>query len=139
MNHLYFLDANLIMYSIGTSHPLKAPCNSVLERIKSGNISSVTNTEVLQEILHRYFSIGKPEIAEIAYTSTIHICTSVYPVTIAKTNRALSLMKDIPAITARDAIHAATMINNGIQKIISTDIHFDRISGIKRIDPRKFK
>ena len=139
MNHPYFLDANLIMYSVGGPHPLKDPCKKVLERIKSGNIFSVTNTEVLQEILHRYFSIGKPDIAEIAYTSMIRICISVYPVTIAETDRALSLMKEIPAITSRDAIHAATMINNGIREIISTDIHFDLISEIKRIDPGKFK
>ncbi len=139
MNHSYFLDANLIMYSVGGPHPLKSPCNRVLEKIKSGNISSVTNTEVLQEILHRYFSIGKPDIAEIAYTSLIRICISVYPVTIAETDLALSLMKEIPAITSRDAIHAATMINNGIKEIISTDIHFDLISEIKRIDPGEFK
>ena len=138
MNHSYFLDANLIMYSVGGPHPLKDPCNRVLEKIKSGDIFSVTNTEVLQEILHRYFSIGKPEIAEIAYASLIRICISVYPVTIAETDRALSLMKEIPTITSRDAIHAATMINNGIEKIISTDIHFDLISEIKRIDPGKF-
>ena len=138
MNHSYFLDANLIMYSVGGPHPLKDPCNRVLEKIKSGDIFSVTNTEVLQEILHRYFSIGKPEIAEIAYTSLIRICISVYPVTIAETDRALSLMKEIPTITSRDAIHAATMINNGIEKIISTDIHFDLISEINRIDPGKF-
>ncbi len=139
MNHSYFLDANLIMYSLGGPHPLKGPCNRVLEKIKSGNIFSVTNTEVLQEILHRYFSIGKPEIAEIAYTSIIRICISVYPVTIAETDLALSLMKKIPAITSRDAIHAATMMNNGIKEIISSDIHFDLMPEIKRIDPGEFK
>jgi len=133
-----FLDANLVMYSVGGSHPLRDPCKRVLERTKSGEIRAVTNTEVLQEILHRYFSIGKPDIGEIAYASLIQLCVAVFPVTLAEMNRALELMKANPAITSRDAVHAATMINNGVKEIISTDAHFDLIPGIQRIDPRRF-
>jgi predicted nucleic acid-binding protein len=133
----HFIDANLIMYSLGGSHPLKAPCQNILQKIRSEEILAVTNTEVLQEILHRYFSIGKSEMAEIAYTSMSRICHSVYPVTVAETDRALSLMKKNPTITSRDAIHAATMINRGIKQIISTDSHFDLIPEIKRIEPQR--
>jgi len=139
MNSPFFLDANIIMYSLGGPHPLKEPCKAVLERIKAEAVYSVINTEVLQEILHRYFSIGKPDIAEIAYASLTRICIRVHPVTIAETDKALSLMKANPAITSRDAIHAATMINNGVKEIISTDSHFDLIPGVKRIDPNHFK
>jgi PIN domain. len=53
------------------------------------------------------------------------------------TDRALELLKTFPAITSRDAIHAATMINNGIKQILSTDTHFDLIPEIRRIDPAK--
>jgi len=78
MSPTYFLDANLIMYSLGGPHPSREPCKRVLERIKSGEIRALTNTEVLQEILHRYFSIGKPDIAETAYTSMIQLCVTVF-------------------------------------------------------------
>lgn len=139
MNTAYFLDANLIMYSLGGPHPLKEPCKKVLGKIRSEEIHAVTNTEVLQEILHRYFSIGKPEIAEIAYTCIIKLCISVFPVTLAETDRALELMKATPSITSRDAIHAAAMISNGIKEIISTDSHFDFIPEVKRIDPRHLR
>ncbi len=110
-----------------------------MEKFGRKKSTAVTNTEVLQEILHRYFSIGKPEIAEIAYTSTIKLCISVFPVTLAETETALELMKATPSITSRDAIHAATMINNGIKEIMSTDTHFDLIPQIKRVDPEKIK
>ncbi len=134
-----FLDANLVMYSVGGPHPLRTPCITVIKKIKAGEVSAATNTEVLQEILHRYFSIGKPQIAESAYTSMIQLCVTVFPVTLAETNRALELMKANPEITSRDAIHAATMLNNGIKEIISTDTHFDLIPGIKRTDPSSFQ
>jgi predicted nucleic acid-binding protein len=111
----------------------------VLQKIKSGAIESVTNTEVLQEVLHRYFSIERPEIAEAAYSSLVRLCVHVFPVMLQDTDKALDLLKNHPFITSRDAIHAATMINNGIKEIISTDNHFDLIPQVKRIDPGSSK
>ena len=42
-----FIDANVIMYSIGGPHPLRDPCKGILDKIKEGAISVVTDTEVL--------------------------------------------------------------------------------------------
>ena len=132
-----FIDANLIMYSLGGPHPLRDPCKKVLEKIKTKEITVVTNTEVLQEILYRFFSIKRSTLGEMAYYSVVHFCVTIFPVTLKDTDVALRLLKDHPQITSRDAIHAATMINNGIKEIISTDNHFDVIPQIKRIDPGK--
>jgi predicted nucleic acid-binding protein len=41
-------------------------------------------------------------------------------------------------ISMRDAIHAASMQNNGHEKILSADSHFDNIEEIERVDPLKF-
>jgi len=134
----YFIDANLIMYSLGSPHPLRESCNKILGTIKSGRILAVTNTEVLQEILYRYFSLRRSDVGEAAYRSIVRICFPILPITIADTDSALELLKIHKSISSRDAIHAATMINNGLNQIISTDSHFDVIPQIKRIDPRKF-
>lgn len=130
-----FIDANLIMYSLGGSHPLRDPCKKILAAIKSNAFIPVTNTEVLQEVLYRYFSIRRSLLGEIAYQSLVQLCAQIYPVTLRETDLALELLKKYQSITSRDAIHAATMINSGIKEIISTDPHFDAISEIKRIDP----
>ena len=132
-----FIDTNLIMYSIGGPHPLREPCKKLLEKIKSREILGVTNTEVLQEILYRYFSMGRGTLGEIAYQSMIEFCTDIFPVRVVDTDKALEILKMVNGITSRDAIHAATMMNNGIKEIISTDPHFDLIHEIKRIDPAK--
>jgi hypothetical protein len=123
------------MYTLGGPHPLQSPCKAVLEKIKAGRLLAVTNTEVLQEILYRYFSIKRQTLGELAYTSLVEICAEVLPVTRQDTDQALALMKKYPDITSRDAIHAATMMNNHIREIISTDPHFDLISEIRRIPP----
>jgi predicted nucleic acid-binding protein len=43
------------------------------------------------------------------------------------------LMDRYPALPTRDAIHAATMLNNGISDIITSDGHFDAVRGIRRL------
>ncbi len=132
-----FLDATLIMYSVGGPHPLRDSCKKFLEKIKSREILGVTNTEVLQEILYRYFSIERGLLGEIAYQCMIEFCTDIFPVRVADTDKALEILKRVKGITSRDAVHAATMIHNGINEIVSTDPHFDLIPEIKRIDPAK--
>ena len=132
-----FIDTNLLMYSIGGPHPLREPCKKFLEKIKSREILGVTNTEVLREILYRYFSIERRTLGEIAYQSMIEFCTDIFPVRVVDTDKALDILKRVNGITSRDAVHAATMIHNGIKEIISTDPHFDLIQEIRRIDPLK--
>ena len=56
---LSFIDANVIMYAIGGVHPLKEPCVMLLQKIRNSTVRVVSNTEGLQEILYRYFSIKK--------------------------------------------------------------------------------
>ena len=34
-------------------------------------------------------------------------------------------------------MHAATMLNNDLTRILSADAHFNTITGITRVDPRK--
>lgn len=130
-----FIDANLIMYALGGAHPWRDPCKEILGKIKAQQIQAVSNTEVLQEILYRYFSIKKYALGEIAYTSVTGFCNKIFSVKVEDTNKALELLKNYPSLTTRDAIHAATMINNGIKTILSTDPHFDLIPEIKRISP----
>ena len=134
-----FVDANLVMYALGGPHPLRDPCRIIFEKIKMQEFPIVTNTEVLQEILYRYFSIGRSALGEIAYRSIVGLSLHVFPIKIEDTDRALELLKTYKNITSRDAIHAATLMNNGIKEIISTDLHFDLIPEIKRIDPTDFR
>ena len=130
-----FIDANVIMYAIGGAHPLREPCRTALSKIKDGLIQVVTNTEVLQEMLYRYFSIKKPSQGEAAYSALMEICDEILPITLHDMDLALDLLKKHPSITSRDAVHAATMINHNIKEIISTDPHFDLIPDIRRIPP----
>lgn len=54
-----FIDTNIPMYAAGKDHPFKKKCLGILESIAREEIEAYTDTEVLQEILYRYFYINQ--------------------------------------------------------------------------------
>lgn len=120
------------MYVAGREHPNRLPAQRFLERIKRGEIEAHTSTEVLQEILYRYASLRRLDLAGQVYDLFVQICPVVLPVTLADTDRAKALVCGKDAVAPRDALHAAVMLNNGIPSVATFDDDFDRILGIKR-------
>ena len=134
----YFLDANILMYAAGAAPPLREPCREALTRAVDQEVSLVTDAEVLQEILYRYFSIGRSEIARAVYDSAIRLCDEVLPIDAGHTSRALELLLEHGELSPRDAIHAATMEDHGLDRLLSTDRDFDALDQVGRIDPTQF-
>jgi hypothetical protein len=128
-----FIDSNIPMYVAGAEHPNRAAADRFLERVRSREVAACTSTEVLQEILHRYSSVGKPAVAGRIYSLFVDICPAVFSVTLADTDRARDLLVTVPGIAARDAIHAAVMLNHNLEWIATFDAHFDRVPGISRL------
>jgi len=64
---------------------------------------------------------------------TILLFPDLLPVTRSDMLTACELMERYPTLPPRDAIHAATMINNGIGSILSADAHFDDVAEVKRL------
>jgi len=123
------------MYAAGGPHSLREPCRAALESAVKLRISLVTDSEVLQEILYRYFSIRKPDVAREVYGAATRLCDEVLPVTETHTARALDLLLQHPRLSARDAVHVATMESRGLRRILSTDRDFDVLDWIQRVDP----
>ncbi len=130
---LFFLDANVLMYCLGKEHPLKAACLRIVEQIRRGALLVCTSTEVQQGMLHRYYAQKRPSVGQQAYRLLTDLCQTIYPVTSADMERALTLLNTVPTINVRDAVHAAVMLNNGLTQIISADSHFDQIAGLTRM------
>ena len=130
-----FVDANIFMYLAGGDSVLRERCRSALRVADEREIVLVTSAEVLQEILHRYAAIDRHRDARIVYDSVTAICADIVPITERQTARALDLLLRHPHLPARDALHAATMENRGIRRILTADRHFDRLEMVERVDP----
>jgi predicted nucleic acid-binding protein len=130
-----FLDANILMYAVGKDHLYREPCREILRRIEADDLVVVTSVEVLQELLHRYRSLGQLDLATTVYRATKDLCEEILPVTEEDIDYAHELLQAHPLINVRDALHAATALRRGIKRILSTDSHFDDLPGITRLDP----
>ena len=133
---MVFVDSNIPMYVAGRDHPLRDPARRFLQRARSGEIDICTSTEVLQEILYRYSSLKRLDLAVSVYDLFVELCPTVLPVTLADTDRAKSLLASSQGISVRDAVHAAVMLNQDVREIASFDEGFDRIDGVKRASLR---
>ena len=58
-----------------------------------------------------------------------------FPITVTTMRAARDIFASSPAIGPRDSIHAAVVIEHGLEGIISTDSDFNAIPGITRFDP----
>ena len=130
---MVFIDSNIPMYVAGRDHPNRDAARRFLARVQAGEVEACTSTEVLQEILYRYSALGRLDLARQVYDLFVQLCPAVLPVTLADTDRARDLLTTTETVSARDAVHAAVMINNDVRQIATFDTGFDRFDGLERI------
>jgi uncharacterized protein len=133
-----FIDTAVMMYAAGSEHPMRTACRSLMRKILTGEVDGVTSVEVVQEVLHRYRSIGQPETGRLLALDTMDTFAPVLPITHAVMRRVPDLASRYPRLQARDLVHVATCIHEGITEIISPDRGFDEVAEVKRIDPLAF-
>jgi len=89
----------------------------------------------VQEILHVCVRRGRREEAIALAHGVIKLFPNLLPVTPAGAAVTCGLLARYPRLSVRDAVHAATMLQNGITQIASLDPDFDAVAEIKRLDP----
>lgn len=132
---MIFVDSNVPMYLVGASHPNKDRSRLLLQQAVADGEILVTDAEVLQEILHRYVAIGRPEAIADAMAATLGLVDEVFPIERADVLRAQSLLEET-RLSARDAVHAAVMRRHGIARILTFDQAFDGLADLVRITSR---
>ena len=133
-----FIDTNIPMNAAGKPSIYKDRCKEILAKIAGGELDAVTDTEVFQEILYRYFHIRQMELGRQIFTDFKLVVDSILSVLPKDIFLVEALARQYPETKPRDLLHAAVMRNNGIDKILSVDRDFDEIDRIERIDPLEF-
>ena len=136
MTPVAFIDANVPIYASGREHPSKEPCARVLMMAAEHPLSFVTDAEVLQELLHRYLASGRWSLGrEVLWGFSEVMRDRIEPVRVEDVHLAATLADVHPGISARDLVHAAVMRRLETSLIISVDTDFDRLPGVRRLDP----
>jgi len=121
------------MYLVGTPHPHKTDAQRLLEKLTRDRQRLVTDTEVLQEILHRYVSINRRDAIQPAFDALLGVIDEVLPIDYDAVERAKQIVLQYQRLSARDAVHLAVMEEHGIQRILSFDSGFDSFPDITRL------
>ncbi len=132
---MILVDSNVIMYAAGAPHAHKEASVSFLERVAAGELEAVLDAEVLQEILHRYRAIGRWRDGRTVYDAARRIFAVVLPVTVEVVDRARALLDEHAGLMARDALHAAFVLEHGLDGLCSFDADFDGVPGVRRWEP----
>lgn len=133
-----FIDTAILMYAAGAPHPLRAPCRRILEAVGNRSIDAVTSAEVIQEIVHRYTAIGRRAEGAVLASRSLDLFAPVLPITHALMRRVPDLVVRYPGLAARDVVHLATCLHEGIAGIVSPDRAFDDVTEVRRIDPATY-
>ena len=130
---MILVDSIIPMYLVGAPHPNKIAARRALEESVAAGESLCTDAEVLQEILHRYTAIRRPDDIDAAFDALLAIVDVVYPIERSDVERARRLLRTTPTLSARDAVHIALMQGRDIDRILTFDTGFDGIPGIVRL------
>src|SRR5713101_7407491 len=118
------------MYLVGSSHPHKSDAQRWLEKFVSDRERMVTDTEVMQEILHRYVAINRRDAIQPAFDALLGVVDEVFGIALQQIQRAKEIVLGSVGLSARDALHVAVMEHERVDRILTFDVAFDRVPGI---------
>lgn len=133
-----FIDTCIPMYAAGGDHPFRKSCQEIIIAVASGDLNAYTNTEVLQEILYRFYRIQRKETGYQLFDYFARVMDgSILPVTAhdLMLARHLSFKYEESNLSPWDLIHLAVMLNNNIKQIITTDKSFQSVGEVTVIVP----
>ena len=121
------------MYLVGAPHPHKVDAQRLLETALTAGERLITDTEVLQEICHRYVAIRRPDMLQPSFDAVLGVVDDVLQIERQDVEGAKEILLGYATLSARDAIHIAVMRRHGIERIMTFDRGFDAHPGVIRV------
>ncbi|MEJ7751941.1 MAG: type II toxin-antitoxin system VapC family toxin [Candidatus Limnocylindrales bacterium] len=129
------LDTTILVYALGSDHPLQAPCRRLIEAVTEGRVEASTTTEVVQEFVHVRARRHGREDASRQGRDYASLLAPLLPVDEPALLLGLRLFEEHPELGAFDAVLAATAIANVVDALVSADRAFGHVRGLPYVDP----
>lgn len=118
------LDTTVLVYAVGTEHPLRDPCRDLVGAIADGRLRATTTVEVLQELAHvRARRRGRDDAARVA-RDYLDVLAPLVIVGEDDLQDGLRLFARSDRLGAFDAVLAATAARANADAIVSADAAF---------------
>jgi len=135
---LILIDTNIAMYVWGAPHELQAPSRTIIRLAGQAPAHFFTDSEVLQEMLHRYRALRYWPLGRRAISAFARLLEGrVQPMLAEDVRHAAELADRYSQLSARDLIHVAIAIRSGATHIVTADSSFEVVTEIERLDPMR--
>lgn len=136
MTSVAFVDANIPVYAAGRDHQYKDPCARIIRAIAYNPAHFMTDAEVLQELMHHFLRTNRWTAGrEMFLTFEMLLRGRIEPTYSDDVSMAARMADEGHRARSRDLVHASVMRRCGTSLCISADTDFDRIPGVRRLDP----
>jgi len=127
------LDTTVLVYALGSDHPLREPCRDVLRH--AARLQATTTTEVVQEFAHVYARRRSRAVAAAPARDYVRLLGPL----LVSDDRALldglDLFESLPALGAFDSVLAATARRAGATAVVSADRGLAEVPGLVHVQP----
>jgi len=133
----YFIDSNIFFYAKIMDREYGEACAKILNMIVRGELKAATSSLAVVELANALRKYGlSNEVADVV-DSVFSLDIQILQVDPLDVRNAVEIFDEF-RISPYDCTHAAVMRKAGTNKIISADREFEKITWIKRIDPKSY-
>ncbi|MGI8537414.1 MAG: type II toxin-antitoxin system VapC family toxin [Mycobacteriales bacterium] len=129
------LDTTVLVYALGSEHPLRTPCRRLIDAVAEGSLRATTTVEVVQELAHvRARRRDRADAAQLAQ-QFVDLLAPLLPVDETALRSGLALYAGSTRLGAFDAVLAAATLAAGAEALVSADAAFAEVPGLTHVPP----
>jgi uncharacterized protein len=128
------LDTTVLVYALGSEHPLREPSRRVIEAIGDGALAATTTVDVIQEFAHGYARRRARTVAAAHARRYVTLLEPLLMPTERDLDAGLRLFERHDRLDAFDAVLAATAIEHGAEALVSGDQAFEDVRRLRFVE-----
>jgi uncharacterized protein len=132
---LIILDTTVLVFAVGSEHPLKAPSERVLDAVAGGGIRATTVAGVLEEFASVWARRRTHKDASARARDYLAMLSPLQRVDENDLDEGFRLFERHPRLGSFDAVLAAVALNRDAEALISADRTFGSVSGLAYLNP----
>ena len=132
---MILLDTTILVYAVGSDHPLAELCRALVRMIGDGAVHATTTVEVLQEYAHVRARRTRPEEAANTTRDFETLLAPTVELLIEDLHGGLELFVRHDGLGVFDGVLAACAKRVGASALVSADKAFQDVDGLRVLDP----
>jgi len=130
------VDTTVLVYAVGAEHPLREPCRQIVIAVRDQRLEGTTTAEVVQEFAHvRARRRGRDDAAGLAM-EFVDLLSPLLIIEDEHLRAGLDLYRQNSRLGAFDAVLAAVAVGAGAHALVSADVGFAEVRGLRHVVPR---